>query len=111
VDIEATWSEGELCHRCGHPLLATLDVPHSFRREDGVEVHGRRKVGLCAACDRHDPAGQGLIAFFTLNTEIGSDQVSEVADLVAEWVARLPAPPNLSDVMEPEEENWRRTEI
>lgn len=108
MDIEVTWSEGALCHRCGRLLLVTLDVPHSLRRDDGVEVRGRRKVGLCASCDRHEPAGQGLIAFFTLNSRVERDQVSEVADLVAEWVARLPPPPDLSDMVEPEEGDWRR---
>ncbi|MFS8103528.1 DUF6300 family protein [Lentzea alba] len=108
MDIEVTRSEGALCHRCGRPLLALLDVPHSFRREDGVEVRGRRRVGLCANCDRHDTAGQGLIAFFTVNTGIADNQVGEVADLVAEWIARLPPPPDLSDMVEPDEENWRQ---
>ncbi|MFF3228269.1 DUF6300 family protein [Nocardia suismassiliense] len=78
------------CHRCGDALLCAVRAPHSFLRTDGTEVSGTRTVGLCAGCDKENPAARALIDYFAGCGEVVSEP--EAATLLGDWLREvLPA--------------------
>jgi hypothetical protein len=83
----------EMCRRCDGALLFSVQVPHSFVRPDGGEVHGRRTVPLCPRCERDVPAAQGLLAYFTVNETATTETVGDLAALLAEWLEHAARPP------------------
>jgi hypothetical protein len=99
------------CHRCGGPLLCTVEVPYSLQRTDGVVVPGTRTVGLCQNCDKDDPAGRGLIAFFTVHLTAEAHQLDEVGALIREWVSALPSSAEVSGPPDATERAWRAGEL
>ncbi|MFI9402151.1 DUF6300 family protein [Nocardia sp. NPDC052316] len=79
------------CHRCGEVLLCAVRAPHSFLRADGTEVRGTRTVGLCAGCDKENPAARALIDYFAGCREMAG--APEAAILLGDWLREvLPAP-------------------
>jgi hypothetical protein len=109
--FEVRAADDLVCHRCGGPLLCSIEVPHSFLRADDLEVPGTRVVGLCARCDRDAPAGRGLIAFFTVNPTAEVHQRGEVAALIREWISALPPAAVPEDSSDETERAWRAGEI
>lgn len=78
-------ASGRPCHWCGEPLLLIARVPHAFTLADGTSIFGKRSVGMCAACDRDDPAHQGVLAFFAFYGRITRDAEA----LIREWVEHV----------------------
>lgn len=78
-----------VCHRCDGPLILIARVPHTLNGADGQSLDGTRGIGLCQACDSTDPDAQGVLAFFTLHSHVGDEQVQEAAALITEWARRV----------------------
>jgi uncharacterized protein DUF6300 len=89
VDIEVDIGIGRSCHRCDGALVLLAQVPHSLTSSDGSHVEGTRGVGLCAACDRHDPDAQGLLAFLAVHETVTDETVHSIASLIDELVDRV----------------------
>ncbi|QBS39355.1 hypothetical protein DMB37_03670 [Nocardia sp. CS682] len=71
-------------------MFCAVRVPHSFLRADGTEVGGTRTVGLCADCDKENPAARALIDYFAGCGEAAS--APEAATLLGDWLREvLPA--------------------
>jgi len=89
VEIEVDVRCGRPCHRCDGPLMLLAQVPHILTGSDGSYVEGTRGVGLCVACDRHDPDAQGLLAFFAVHETVTDDTIHSIATLLQEWIGRV----------------------
>jgi hypothetical protein len=89
VEIEVDVGSGRPCHRCNEVLILLAQVPHVLIGSDGSHVAGTRGVGLCAACDRHDPDAQGLLAFFAVHETVTDETVHSIASLLNEWIGRV----------------------
>lgn len=87
----------EICRRCDGQLLFSVQVPHSFTRPDGGEVHGKRTVPLCPRCERDVPAAQGLLAYFAVNETATAETVGDLAALLDEWLQHAAQPPAYTD--------------
>lgn len=108
MDIDL--ATGLPCHRCGDMLTLLAQIPHSFIRSDGQTVEGRRGIGLCASCDRTDPAAQGLLAYFAVHDNVTEDTVSDVAALIIEWADRIGHRTIAQDIEQAADDDYRRWE-
>lgn len=110
-EIELKFANDIACPRCGQDILCALDVPHSFRRADGKEVHGTRAVPLCRDCDSDSEAGRGLIAFFTVHDAVGPESIDEFATLVREWASQVTVPIVSDEDVEEDIRQWEAGEL
>ncbi|WP_225727200.1 MULTISPECIES: DUF6300 family protein [unclassified Nocardia] len=87
MDFEVSVVDDLPCHRCGDTLICSVRVPHSFLREDGVEVRGMRTVGLCPNCAGDNPAARVVIDHFRAGSRL-----LDIAVPLGEWLSEvLPA--------------------
>jgi hypothetical protein len=91
------------CRRCGQRLLLTATVPVPDRPT-------LRPLALCSRCHAHDPAAQGLLAWFAIHDTITAEALPQVQALAAEWVAAAAARPGgiSSEQAEADLRAWRR---
>lgn len=77
------------CHRCGDALVLSVEIPHSFLRADGFQVHGTRNIGLCANCDRERPTARAVIDHFSESDDIAAGDMPTVAASLHEWLSEM----------------------
>ncbi|MBB5070425.1 hypothetical protein BJ969_003513 [Saccharopolyspora gloriosae] len=72
-------------------------------------------VTLCPNCDRHHPAPevQGVIAYFTLNEHISTDEIEGAGQVLSDWARYVAAHPPVynSDNLDEDIEAWARGEM
>ncbi len=109
TDINVLIDELPRCGRCGGPTLLVIRVPHSLRRPDGVVLHGRRTVALCARCDAENPVTRGVVAFFVVHESITADTFTAAAPVIREWIDHVTThPPAYTDAdLDDEIVAWR----
>lgn len=77
------------CHRCSGELICSARVPHSFLRDDGVEVRGFRTVGLCPVCDQGREGAAEVLDHFREHGRVDEGRVDEVARLLRTWLGEI----------------------
>ncbi|MFE5596868.1 DUF6300 family protein [Streptomyces sp. NPDC056549] len=94
----------------GEPLLRA-EFPHTWRNAAGEEVTGVRAAVLCPQCDRGEPATDALLALFTLDRQLGEEELLALTDRIAAWVNTLRTKSVDIKHLDAEFEAWCRGEL
>ncbi|WP_213454111.1 DUF6300 family protein [Rhizomonospora bruguierae] len=109
VHTAGSTREEVACARCSGAAYLTATIPHpGWDSPVGRRFAGSRTIALCPRCDAHDPASQGLLAYFAIHGEVTADTADTFAVLVRAWVS-APRPTGVDPrVLDREIEAWHR---
>ena len=95
------------CGRCGREAILSARIPHDLTNARNESVKGFAVIVLCQGCDISQPEAGALIAWFTVNAEITSENQQQAADLIHAWASVAKIPPLNEAALESEIQAWR----
>jgi hypothetical protein len=94
------------CGRCGREAILSARIPHDPNARN-EPVKGFTIIVLCPSCDIGQSEAGALIAWFTVNGEITSENLMQAAELIHAWASVARVPPLNEAALEAEIRAWR----
>ncbi|MFI2790402.1 DUF6300 family protein [Kitasatospora sp. NPDC018614] len=99
------------CQSCGTPGLLLVRFRNSWKNQTGNDVPGIRETLLCPQCSLRGSAAAELIALFSVDEKMSTENVSVFGGLVAAWVESLRQERVDEELLAAEHDLWLRGEL
>lgn len=110
-EIEIVTTRDRSCPRCGGEILAVLQFPNGWTRENGQQVRGTAQTLLCGHCDRDDPVTGPIVMYFTVHGQVVDTAVDEFAGLLRRWATHVTEQKLDEQTLDAEVDAWYRGEL
>jgi hypothetical protein len=99
-------SDSPECGRCGREGILSARIPHDPTNARNESVKEFAAIVLCQGCDISQPEAGALIAWFTVNAKIDSENLIQAAELIHAWASVARVPPLNEAALEAEIQAW-----